>query len=100
MDPARNFFKQQMMSDRIKVGAQIQIYDSGLPLNDCRCHPVHCFMRRAFGSIAIRPRLEVRLENRLQYEPERSLYNSVTDSGNRKNANLSSVLRYFPPSCP
>jgi hypothetical protein len=88
------------MFNCVKVCTQIQIYDSGLPLNNRRRHAVHRCMRRAFGSIAIRPRLEVRLEDRLQYELERALHHSVTDSRNRKDANFSSILRYFPPSCP
>src|ERR1035441_734552 len=43
----------------------------------------------AFGSIAIRPWLEIRLENRLQYELERALHHSVTYSGDRQDANFS-----------
>src|ERR1019366_7346205 len=99
IDPARNFFKQQMMSDCIEVCSQIQIYHAGLALNDCRCYSMHRLMCGAFGTIAIRSWLEIRLENRLQYELERALHHSVTDSGDRQDANFSSVLRYLPPPC-
>ena len=98
-DPACNFFKQQMMSDCIEVCSQIQIYNVGLPLNDCRCYSMDRLMRGAFGTVAIRPRLKVRFENRFHYELERALYHSVTDRGDRQDANSSSILRYLLPPC-
>src|ERR1035437_9735444 len=62
---------------------------------------MHRPMCGAFGSIAIRPWLEIRLENRHQYELERALHHSVRASGDRQDANLSSVLRYLtPPQLP
>src|ERR1017187_5310264 len=60
---------------------------------------MHRLMCGAFGSIAIRSWLEIRLENRLQYELERALHHSVTDSGDRQDANFSSFLRCLPPPC-
>ena len=54
IDPTRNFFKQQMMSDRIEVCPQIRIYHVSFSLNNCRCHSMHRLMCGAFGSITIR----------------------------------------------
>ncbi|CAB3775147.1 hypothetical protein LMG29542_08529 [Paraburkholderia humisilvae] len=85
------------MPNRVKVGAQIKVYDAGLTLNNRRRHPMHRFMRGTLGTISVRPRLEVCLEDRLQYELERALNHTVTDSRNRKDTDLAPVLRYFLP---
>ena len=89
-----------MMLNCVKVGAQIKVYDAGLALNNRRRHPMHRFMRGTPGTIPVRPRLEVCLEDRLQYEPECTLNHSVPDSRDRQDTNLSSVLRYLLPPCP
>src|SRR5215472_3828519 len=53
-------------------------------------------MSRTLWSVSIRSRLEVRFEDRLQDELERTLNHAVADRGNRKNADLlAPVLRYF-----
>src|SRR4249920_2371402 len=45
-------------------------------------------MRRALRTIAKRPRLEVRLEDRFHHQLQRPLYYPVTDAGNRKCSGL------------
>ena len=60
---------------------------------------MHRFLCGTFGTITVRSRLEICLEDRLHNELERTLHHSVTDSGNRKDANFSSVLRYLLPPC-
>jgi len=45
-----------------------------LLLNNCSRHPVHRFMSCPLGTISKRSRLEVCLEDRLQYELERTLH--------------------------
>src|SRR5208283_1146011 len=47
--------------------------------------------------ISERPRLEVRLEDWLQYQLERALHHSIADSRNRKDADLAPILRNFLP---
>src|SRR5258706_10613879 len=49
------------------------------------------------GTVSKRSRLEVCLEDRLQYQLERALHHPVPDRRNRKNADLTPVLRYFLP---
>ncbi len=51
------------------------------------------------GTIAIRPRLEICLEDRFQYQLERTLDYSITDRGYRQDAEFPPVLRYLPPPC-
>src|SRR6266571_3554942 len=41
-----------------------------------------------FGRLSVRPRLEISFEDRLQDELERPLDHTVTNCGNRKNADL------------
>src|ERR1700687_2095822 len=51
-------------------------------------------MGRPLRSIAVRPRLEISFEDRLQDELQRTLNHAVADCGNRKNADLAApVLR-------
>ena len=45
-------------------------------------HPVDCFMRCPLGTISKRSRLEVCLEDRLQYELERPLHHAIPDCRN------------------
>src|SRR5262245_66471966 len=47
------------------------------------------------GTISKRSRLEVCLEDRLQYELERTLNHPIPDRRNRKDADFAPVLRYF-----
>ena len=60
------------MSDIVKVAAQIDVYDTCFLLNNCSGHPFDRFMRCPLGTISKRSRLEVCLEDRLQYELERA----------------------------
>ena len=48
-------------------------------------------------SVSERPRLEVRLEDRFQYELERALRHPVADRRNRKDPDLAALLRDFLP---
>src|SRR6201988_2670945 len=82
------------MLDVIEVGLQIQIDDARLLLDDRLSYPGYGFMCCPFRSISIRPRLEIRFENRLQDELQRPLAHSVTDSRNRKYAYFAPVLRF------
>jgi hypothetical protein len=50
-----------------------------------------------FGTISERPWLEVRFEDRFQYQLERTLHHPVADSRNREDADLAPVLRNFLP---
>ena len=85
------------MSDIVKIAAQIDVYDTCLLLNNCSGHPVDRFMSCPLGTISKRSRLEVCLEDRLQYELERTLHHAIPDRGNRKDADFAPVLRYFLP---
>src|SRR5208283_2385148 len=69
--------------------------DARLVLNDRSRHTVHRFMGCPLGTVPKRPRLEVRLEDWLQYQLERALHHSVADSRNRKDADLAPILRNF-----
>src|SRR5208283_5046645 len=69
--------------------------DARLVLNDRSRHTVHRFMGCPLGTVPKRPRLEVRLEDWLQYQLERALHHSVADSRNRKDADLAPIPRNF-----
>lgn len=100
IDSARDLFEQQMMPHRVKVRAQIEIDNACLSLNNRRSHPMYRCMRRPLGTIAVRSRLEIRLEDRLQYELERSLNHPVADRRDRQDADFPPILRYLLPPCP
>ena len=65
------YFRQQpIMPDIVEIAAQVDVDDARLVLNDRSRHPVYCFMSCPLRSVSERPRLEVRLEDRFQYELE------------------------------
>src|SRR5262249_30000996 len=49
------------------------------------------------GPISKRSRLEIRLEDRFEYELERALHHPVPDRRYRKDADFATILRYFLP---
>ena len=85
------------MPDIVKIAAQVDIDNACLVLNDCSGHSVDRFMSCPLGTISKRARLEVSLEDRLQYQLERALHHPVPDRRNRKDADLAPVLRYLLP---
>jgi hypothetical protein len=85
------------MSDAVKIAAQVDVYDTCFLLNDCSGHPVDRFMSCPLGTISKRSRLEVCLEDRFQYELERTLHHAIPNCRNRKHADFAPVLRYFLP---
>jgi len=64
-----------------------------LVLHDCLGHPVHRLMRRPLRTIPIRPVAEVRFEDRLQHEFERTLDHPVPNRRNPQDADLAPVFR-------
>ena len=56
--------QEPIMSDIVKVAAQIDVYDTCFLLNNCSSHPVDRFMRCPLGTISERSRLEVCLPSR------------------------------------
>src|SRR5258705_10035700 len=49
------------------------------------------------GQISKRSRLEIRLEDRFEYELERALHHPVPDRRYRKDADFAPILRYLLP---
>ncbi len=88
------------MLNVIEVGAEVNIDDASLLFDDGLGYPVHRLMSCPSRPVSIRPRLEISFEDRLQNELECSLNHTITNSRNRKNADLSPVLRYFLFPCP
>ena len=93
--PACHLGQQPVVPDVVKIAAQVDVYDACLVLNDGSGHPVDRFMRCPLGTISKRSRLEVSLEDRLQYELERALHHPVADRRNREDADLAAILRYL-----
>src|SRR5271166_5492342 len=91
------FAKQPIMPDIVEIAAQVDVDDARLVLTDRSRHTVHRFMSCPLRSVSERPRLEVRLEDRFQYELERTLRHPVADRRNRKDADLAAILRDFLP---
>ena len=85
------------MPDVVKIAAQVDVYDACLVLNNCLRHPVDRLMSCPLGTISKRARLEVGLEDRLQYELERTLHHPIPDRWNQEDADLAAILRYLLP---
>src|SRR6516162_5021596 len=86
VDSLRDFLEQDVMPDIVEKRAQIVVKNPSLVLNDCLRNSFHRLMRRPLGPVAIRPRLEVSLEDWLKDELERALRHAVPDGGNRQHA--------------
>src|SRR5207253_11070657 len=95
--PSCHLGQKPIMSDIVKIAAQVDVYDTCLVLNDRSGDPVNRFMSCPLGTISKRSRLEVGLEDRLQYELERTLYPPLTARGNRKDADLAAILPSLLP---
>src|SRR5580704_17899498 len=95
--PLRHFRQQPVVPDIVKVGAQINVEDPRLPLDYRLSNSLDRFMSSPLGTISKRSRLEIRLDDRLEYELERALHHSVADRRNREDADFAPVLRYLLP---
>src|SRR5271156_2523147 len=95
-----DFRQQPIVPDIVEIAAQVDVYDARLALNDRSRHTVYRFMSCPLGTVSKRPRLEVRLKDRFQYQLERALHHPVADSWNRKNADLAAILRNLLPPSP
>ena len=95
-----DFRQQPIVPDIVEIAAQVDVYDACLVLNDRSRHTVYRFMSCPLGTVSKRPRLEVRLKDRFQYQLERALHHPVADSWNRKNADLAPILRNLLPPSP
>src|SRR5450759_1093900 len=76
------------MMNVIEVGPQVTVDDSSLALHNCLCHPVYRLMRCPFRTVAVRPRLEISFEDRLQNELECPLDHTVADSRDRQDTDF------------
>ena len=90
--PSCHLGQQTIMSNVVKIAAQVDVYDACLLLNNRSGYPVDRFMSCPLGTISKRSRLEVCLEDRLQHELERTLHHSISDRRNSKRT------RTLPPS--
>src|SRR5215472_12675834 len=79
-DPLSHFLQQPVMPDIVKVGAQIKVENTRLPLDYCFSHSLDRVMCCPLGPIAIRPRLEVCLEDRFEDELEGTLHHPIPGS--------------------
>src|SRR5271169_390953 len=95
-----DFRQQPIVPDIVEIAAQVDVYDACLALNDRSRHTVYRFMSCPLGTVSKRPRLEIRLKDRFQYQLERALHHPVADSWNRKNADLAPILRNLLPPSP
>jgi hypothetical protein len=85
------------MPNIVEIGPQVKVENTRLPLDNSFSDPLDRAMRCPFGPIAKRPRLEIRLEDRLEYEFERALHHPVPDRWYRKDTDFTPILRYFLP---
>src|SRR3954470_8931119 len=93
INPLSHFCQQPVVPDIVKVGTQVEVEDARLPRDYCLSHSLDRVM--FFGPIS--KRLEIRLEDRFEYELERALHHSVADCRNRKDADFAPVLWYLLP---
>src|SRR5262249_51208693 len=93
--------QQHMVPHVVEEGAQVDVEDARLVLDNRLSHPVHRIMGAALRSIAIGPRLEVRLKDRLQDELDRPLDHAVADGRDREHATFCApLLGNLLPSLP
>src|SRR5215213_3500049 len=85
------------MPNIVEIGAQIKVENARLPLDDCLSDPLDRVMSCPLGRISKRSRLEVRLEDRFEYELERTLHHPIPDRRYRKNADFAPVFRDLLP---
>src|SRR5215212_3813800 len=85
------------MPNIVEIGTQIKVENARLPLDDCLSDPLDRVMSCPLGPISKRSRLEVRLEDRFEYELERTLHHPIPDRRDRKNADFAPVFRYLLP---
>src|SRR5262244_2558232 len=97
IDPLCHFSQQPVVPDIVKVGSQVKIEDARLPLHNRLGYSLDRVMCCPLGPISKRSRLEIRLEDRFEYELERALHHPVPDRRYRKDADFATILRYFLP---
>src|SRR4051812_20977569 len=86
INPLSHFCQQPVVPDIVKVGPQVEVEDARLPLDYCLSHSLDRVLCCPLGPIS--KRLEIRLEDRFEYELERALHHSVADRRNRKDADF------------
>src|SRR5712672_2911866 len=97
INPLCHFFQQPVVPDIVKVGSQVKVEDARLPLDNCLGYSLDRVMCCPLGPISKRSRLEIRLEDRFEYELERALHHPVPDRRYRKDADFAPILRYLLP---
>src|ERR1700756_2469569 len=95
--PLSHFFQQPAVPDIVKVGSQVDVENARLPLDYCLSYPLDRVMCCPLGPISKRSRLEVRLEDRFEYEFERALHHPIPDRRYRKDADFAPILGYLLP---
>ena len=97
INPLRHFLQQPVVPDIVEIGSQVEVEDARLLLDNRLSDPLDRVMSCPLGTIAKRAGLEIRLEDRFEYELERTLYHPIADCRNRKDADFAPILRYFLP---
>src|SRR5438270_3566203 len=97
INPLCHFFQQPVVPDIVQVGSQVKVEDASLPLDNCLGYSLDRVMCCPLGPLSKRSRLEVRLEDRFEYELERALHHPVPDRRYRKDADFAPILRYLLP---
>src|SRR5712672_3184446 len=97
INPLCHFFQQPVVPDIVKVGSQVKVEDARLPLDNCLGYSLDRVMCCPLGPISKRSRLEIRLEDRFEYELERALHHPVPDRRYRKDADFAPIFRYLLP---
>src|ERR1700722_4376121 len=79
INPLCHLLQKPVVPDVVEVGSQVKVENARLPLNYRLSHPLDCVMCCPLGPISERSWLEIRLEDRLEYELERTLHHPVPD---------------------
>ena len=97
INPLCHFLQQPVVPDVVEIGSQVEVQNARLPLDNRLSNPLDRTMSCSLGPISKRSRLEIRLEDRFEYELERTLCHPVPDRRYRKDADLAPVFRYLLP---
>src|SRR5208283_3570413 len=93
-DSLCHHLQQLVMLDVVKVGSQVEVDHPRLAEDNRLCYPSHCLVRRPFGAVPVRARLEVGLEDRLENEFDGPLHHTVPNRRNLEHSLSATALRY------
>src|SRR5260370_20505311 len=99
LHPSRYLFEQQRVLHVIKIGAEVDVNDSGFLFDNRLSHSVHRLMCCSLRPVSVRSRLKISFKDRLQDQLECSLAHPIPYPRNPQTAYLPPSFRNFLLPC-